>query len=203
MPVPVQKLLVRPNPWIEGCIDHLGRPAGRVHVDPQHGHVTYATFVGCKFVDVVETTPEQSIKVGKKEIPTAPARHDHRIAYSKEAVALPNTGYYRDALKRGDLFPEDEATARAAGIAKFIPADEALVAARKNAIAHFNANTGDDAHAEMHEMFGGGEPLWLATEDEQAATDKVAAKMPAASAKGAAPVSVTTTDKTTDPKGGV
>lgn len=200
MPVPVQKLLVRPNPWIEGCIDHLGRPAGRVHVDPQHGHVTYATFVGCKFVDVVETTPEQSIKVGKKEIPTAPARHDHRIAYSKEAVALPNTGYYRDALKRGDLFPEDEATARAAGIAKFVPPEDALKRARENAIAHFNANTGENAHAEMNELFQGGEPIWLADEAEQAAADKAVVK---AATKSATPAPAPSADKTIDPKGAV
>lgn len=214
MPVPVRRLLVRPNPWIEGCIDHFGRPAGRVAVDPHEHSPIPATFVGCKFVDIKETVPEQITKIGKREISTAPARHDHRIAYSKEDVSIPNTGYYRDALKRGDLFPADAKTARAVGIAKFVPPDEALKQARESAIEHFNANTGEDAHAEMHAEYEGGEPLWLATEADLAA-ESVASQANAtaeasaesapkkASAKSIAPPPLPAPDPTSDPKGGV
>jgi len=136
MPVPVSRLRVHPNPYIKETIDHLGRPAGRVKC----GHFEHAKtgLVGAKFVEVVETHAAQSFKVGKLSYVTAPARHDHRIAYSRVPVEIPNTGYYRDAIKRGDLFAADRKTWVASGGAAipFVEPAVALAKAKKEALDH-------------------------------------------------------------------
>jgi len=173
MPVPVTRLRVFPNPYIKETIDHLGRPAGRVKCD--HYEHSKTGLVGAKFAEVVETHPAQSYKVGKLNYTTAPARHDHRIAYSRVAVEIPNTGYYREAVKRGDLFAADKKTWVACGGAAltFVDPATALAKAKKETIEHFDASTGDGAHAEM----GGHEPLWFGG-DEPAAAAPVAPAEP-------------------------
>lgn len=197
MPIPVKYLNVRSNPWIVGCIDHLGRPAGRVHVDPHEHSPVPATFVGCRFAEVKEIEAAKTMKLGKREIETAPARHDHRIAYSKENVSIPNSGYYRDAIKRGDLLPADEKTARHCGIAKFVKPEEALEKCRTEAIKNFNDSTGEDAHAEM----GASEPLWLLTAEEQKSADDKAADAAKSVASSAAVTPPIAPPKPADPKG--
>jgi hypothetical protein len=70
---------------------------------------------------------------------------------------LPNTGYYRQAILCGDLIAADEKTLRAAGATGFVDPQKLLADARANAIAHFDASTGENAWVEM----GSQEPLWL------------------------------------------
>lgn len=177
MPIPQRQLLVLPNPWVVGCIDHLGRPAGRLPVDYYEHSQVPATFVGCRFAEVKEIEAAKFQRLGKIEVPFEPAHHDHRIIYSKEPVAIPNSAYYRDALKRGDLIAADARTAAAAGLSKFVKPEEALRAARAEAIGHFNASTGDNAHAEM----GAFEPLWEGELPAAAPTPAAATSAPAAS----------------------
>lgn len=189
MPIPIRQLLVLPNPWVVGCIDHLGRPAGRLPVDFYEHSQTPATFVGCRFAEVKEIAAAQIQKLGKREIEIAPARHDHRIAYSREPVSIPNSAYYRDAIKRGDLIAADERTARVSGLVKFVKPEEALAKAREEAIKHFNDHTAEDAHEEM----GACEPLWF--------DDEPTGGSPAAKTASSAPA--VATSKPTDSKGGV
>lgn len=170
MPVPVPRLRVHPNPFVGSdhdgsSIDHLGRPAGRLPCD-YHEH-SKTGWVGAKLTDLIETAPAQSFKIGKRSFDTAPARIEHRVAYSKIAVDIPNTAYYRDAIKRGDLFAADKKSWVASGGAAmtFVEPATALMKARANAIAFFNAATGDGAHAEM----GSSEALWFGDDGAVAA----------------------------------
>jgi hypothetical protein len=174
MPVPVSRLRVHQNPYIKETIDHLGRPAGRVKCD--HYEHAKTGLVGAKFVDVVETHAAQSFKVGALSYVTAPARHDHRIAYSRVPVEIPNTGYYRDAIKRGDLFAADRKTWVASGGAAltFVEPATALAKAKKEALEHFDASTGEGAHEEM----GSHEPLWFGGDEPAAAPAPVAPAEP-------------------------
>jgi hypothetical protein len=113
-------------------------------------------------VNVVETHPPQTFSVGKVVVETARARHDHRFAYSKAPVEVEPTQYYLRAIACGDLIAADPETARAAGV-KFKDPEKVLSEARQAAIEHFNATTGDDAHAAMQDIFDhDGEPIWVA-----------------------------------------
>jgi hypothetical protein len=166
MPVPVPRLRVHPNPFVGSdhdgsSIDHLGRPAGRVNCDYYEHSKT--GFVGAKLTDVVETHPAQSFKVGKKSFDAAPARHDHRVSYSRVSVEIPNTAYYRAAVKSGALFAADKKTWIACGgsAVTFVEPANALMKARAAAIELFNAATGEGAHQEM----GSNEPLWFGGDD--------------------------------------
>lgn len=157
MPIPVRTLSVLPNPWVERCIDHNGAPAAHLPIDSQDQSMAAAVFVGCKMVDTVETHATQYQRLGTKQIVISPARHYSRWAYSKAPVALPNTGYYRQAILCGDLIAADEKTLRAAGGVGFIDPQKVLADARENAIAHFDASTGEGAWVEM----GSQEPIWI------------------------------------------
>lgn len=185
MPIPIRTLKVHPNPYVGDTIDHLGRPAGRVKCDYYEHSKT--GFVGAVLTDFVEVSPAIEHKIDGRSFSVVPAQHDHRVAYSRVAVEIPNTAYYRDAIKRGDLFAADVKTFVAAGgaAAQFVDPAKALAAARDAEIARFNAATGDDAHAEM----GAFEPLWIGDEEpalKPAFTTKATgAAKTADSAKGA------------------
>lgn len=191
MPITVRELSVVPNPWIEDCIDKRGFPAGRVHVDHHEHSPIQGSFVGCKIVDVREIASAVVQKIGKKTIEISAAVNDHRVAYVRKPLNIPNTAYYRDAISRGELFAADMKTAKAAGLTKFVPVEEAMSAARKNAIAHFDARTEEDAFnqlAEMDESYPDHEPLWLKSDEELEAEAKAAkatadAPVPALSTK--------------------
>jgi len=169
MPIPVKNLRVFPNPYIHGGLDHLGRPAGRTPYDPQHKHAPKEIGVGAKLVEVVEIAEAPSFKLGKKTFVTGPARHDHRVAYSRDVIELPNTGYYRDAIVTGVLFAADVKTWVASGgaAATFVKPEEALAKAREREIVHFNAATGENAHEEM----GAFEPIWFGADDDSEPSD--------------------------------
>lgn len=184
MPVPVPRLRVHPNPFVGSdhdgsSIDHLGRPAGRLPCD-FHEH-SKTGWVGARLTDLVETAPAQSFKIGKRTFDTAPARVEHRVSYSKVSVDIPNTAYYRDAIKRGDLFAADKKSWVAAGGAAqaFVEPATALMKARANAIALFNAATGDGAHSDM----GAFEPLWFDGDDSDPTPPAAKSSAPTAPSK--------------------
>ncbi|HEY8624293.1 MAG TPA: hypothetical protein VIM74_10565, partial [Casimicrobiaceae bacterium] len=93
-----------------------------------------------------------------------------------------NTGYYRDAIKRGDLFAADRKTWVASGGAAitFVEPAVALAKAKKEALEHFDGSTGEGAHEEM----GGHGPIWFGG-DEPAAPVAPAAPVNASSAETA------------------
>jgi len=177
----LRTLRVHPNPYILGTVDHLGRPAGRVRCD-YYEHAKTG-FVGAQLTDFVEVQPAVEQRMGGRTFVHSQARHDHRVTYSKVAVEIPNTAYYRDAIKRGDLFAADKKTWVACGgaAASFVEPKEALAKAKAEAIEHFDAATGEDAHKEM----GAFEPIWIG--DEAPAAPAAAAKQkPADASKGSA-----------------
>lgn len=188
MPIPVSRLRVHPNPYVGSdhdgsSIDHLGRPAGRVPYDPYEDspRMPPDIGVGAKFANIRETHAAKSMRFGKRSVEHQAARFDHRIAYSKVAVELPNTGYYRDAVKSGHLFAADKKTWVASGGAAkdFVEPTVALAKAKADAIKHFDNATGEDAHKEM----GAHEPLWFGGDEPAAPTATTA--LPAAAASAA------------------
>jgi|SRR6478735_6135492 len=152
MPFPTKKLRVYPNPFT--YIDHFGRPAGRLPFDG-YEHSQTPGAVGASITDVVLTQSAMFMRVAGRDLEVNPPQHDHRITYSKDAVEIPNTAYYRDALKRLDLVAADKDTALEAGI-KFEDPSKVLAAYKAEAVAKFNAETAEDAYA----RFGSVEPLY-------------------------------------------
>ncbi len=152
MPFPTKKLKVHPNPWT--YIDHLGRPAGRLPFDGfEHSQSPGA--VGASITDVVQLQSAMVMRVAGRDLEVNPAQHDHRITYSKEAVEIPNTAYYRDAIKRLDLIAADSATAKECGL-KFEDPTKVLAKCKEEAVAKFNAEAAEDAYSRFDSV----EPLY-------------------------------------------
>lgn len=155
MPFPNKKLKVHPNPWV--FIDHLGRPAGRLPFDG-YEHSQSPGAVGATITDVKLVQSAMIMRVAGRDLEVNPAQHDHRITYSKEAVEIPNTAYYRDAIKRFDLVAADSATAQEAGV-KFEDPSSVLSKLKLEAVARFNAETAEDAYS----RFGAVEPIYVSS----------------------------------------
>jgi hypothetical protein len=155
MPFPSKKLKVHPNPWV--YIDHLGRPAGRLPFDGFE-HSQSPGSVGASITDVKQIQSAMVMRVAGRDLEVNPAQHDTRITYSKDAVEIPNTAYYRDALRRLDLVSADKETAQEAGL-KFEDPAKVLAKYKDEAIERFNAETAEDAYA----RFGAVEPLYTAS----------------------------------------
>jgi hypothetical protein len=164
MPVPTPKLKVYPNPWV--YIDHRGRPAGRLPPDP-HEDSPSAGPVGAALTEVVEIKKATQMRVAGVDMETSQAQHDHRFVYSKVPVSIPNTPYYRYAVKCGDLVAADSKTASLCGI-KFEDAEKVLAKAKADAVAKFDAETDQDAY----KLFGSVEPLYM--QDDAPVTKPVA-----------------------------
>src|SRR6478752_10448461 len=150
MPFLNKKLRVYPNPWT--YIDHLGRPAGRLPFDGFE-HSQSPGSVGASITDVTQVQSAMVMRVAGRDLEVNPAQHDHRITYAAGYVEIPNTAFYRDALKRLDLVAADKETASEAGI-KFEDPKKVLDSYKAEAIAKFNAETAEDAYA----RFGAVEP---------------------------------------------
>jgi hypothetical protein len=155
MPFPSKKLRVFPNPYT--YIDHLGRPAGRLPFDGFE-HSPSPGSVGAAITDVIKIQSAMMMRVAGQDLEISPAQHDTRITYSKEAVEIPKTHYYVDAIKRLDLVAADSGTAQEAGV-KFEDPAKVLAAYKAEAVARFNAETAEDAYA----RFGSVEPLYFQT----------------------------------------
>lgn len=155
MPFPNNKLKVHPNPWV--YIDHEGRPAGRLPFDVFE-HSPSPGAVGATITDVKLLQSAMTMRVAGLNLEVNPAQYDHRITYSKESVEIPNTAYYRDAIKRADLVAADEATAQVAGI-KFEEPSKVLSKLKDAAVSRFNAETAEDAYS----RFGSVEPIYISS----------------------------------------
>lgn len=177
MPLPTKKLRVFPNPWT--YIDHLGRPAGRLPPDGYEDSPS-ARAIGAEITDVFETQKAMMMRVAGVDMIVNPPQHDHRITYSKDAVEIPNTPYYRYAVKGLELVAADAETAAVCGV-KFEDPTKALARLRDTAIKAFNAETGEDAH----KKFGAIEPLYSEARVGNIPTVPVAASTsPAVADKG-------------------
>lgn len=152
MPFPNKQLRVFPNPWL--YIDHLGRPAGRLPFDGYEHSPSFGA-IGATLTDVKLMVPANIMRVAGTDMEVTQAAHDHRITYSKDAVSIPNTAYYRDALKRYDLVAADKETAKEAGL-KFEEPYIVLNRLKVEAVKKFNAETDEDAYS----RFGSVEPFF-------------------------------------------
>jgi hypothetical protein len=151
MPVRVATLSVFANPWT--YIDEHGRPMGVCMVDVNQ-HVAERRWVGARIgAEQVAKAVVQVVKGRSHE--TAPARHKLHIEYDTEPTSIPNTAYYRERIRTGDLFAADAQTATVAGLKAFQPVADAERAARTAAMAQFDAENGTGATLELN---GGTEP---------------------------------------------
>lgn len=166
MPFPTTKLKVLPNPWT--YIDHNGQPAGRLPFDG-YEHSPGPGAVGASITDVKLVQKAMVMRVAGADLEVNPAQHDHRITYSKDPVSIPNTKYYIDALRRGDLVAADKETALIAGL-KFEDPTKVLAVLKAAAVKAFDAETAENAYA----RFGSVEPLY--TESEVSTTPAPAAQ---------------------------
>jgi len=155
MPFPSKKIRVFPNPYT--YIDHLGRPAGRLPFDGFE-HSPSPGFVGASITNVVKIQSAMTMRVAGVDMEVNPAQHDIRITYSGEAVEIPPTKYYLDAIRRLDLVAADKETAQLAGI-KFEDPTKVMAAYRAEAVGRFDAETAEDAYS----RFGSVEPLYFPT----------------------------------------
>jgi hypothetical protein len=160
MPFPTAKLKVLPNPWT--YIDHAGQPAGRLPPDPYEDSPS-AGPVGARMTDVKEIQKAQMMRVAGVDMEVGSAQHTHRFVYAKDPVSIPNTPYYRNAVKCGDLIAADSKTAALCGL-KFEDPKSVLAKAKAAAIAKFDAETDEDAY----KQFGSVEPLYV--QDDAPAT---------------------------------
>lgn len=124
-------LTVYANPY--AALDHLGRPAGAVARDRIHDRPGY---VGAAVV----ATDVEALPKGHAGTPS----QDTRFEFEAGPIVLPNADYYRRAVRRGELFAGDEATAQACGVPLTQPAFS-LTQARDEAAAKWRAATGEDA----------------------------------------------------------
>ncbi len=84
-----------------------------------------------------------------REHQTKPARHKLHIEYATEAEEVPNTAYYRERVRNGELFAADAQTASISGLKAFVPVADAEAAARTEALKafEFSANIGGEEPA--------------------------------------------------------
>lgn len=136
MPLPIKTLSVLPNPW--AAIDHQGRPSGVVLCDPVE-HVPTRGDEPRRFVGA--TMAARMLR----EFPPGDPRsneQDTTWTFVTEPVALPNTGYYRERIRSGELIAADSKTSRVAGQKNFVPPATALADARTAAIANWERDVG-------------------------------------------------------------
>src|SRR5690242_46357 len=108
MPLRVPTLRVFANPWT--YIDEHGRPVGVCMVDVNHHVPDPSRFVGAR--RVAELLEKERVEVVKgREHTTKAARHKLHIEYATEAEEVPNTAYYRERIRGGELFAADAQTA--------------------------------------------------------------------------------------------
>lgn len=134
------RLRVYANP--HSHLDHKGRPAGAVMLDPvQHApyadsnsnHPTEPTWEPRQYVGA--RIDEKRTKITKVHVSHLnDVEQETVFAFSEEVVVLPDTQYYRERLRDGDLLCADEATARECGL-PFVPISEARAKSKAAALA--------------------------------------------------------------------
>lgn len=137
MPKP-RMLRVWPNPF--SAIDHEGRPAGVVSLEPVGDGITVfddRRFVGCVLKSKVT-----------KKVPRGSAQQNEQdtwFEYDKEPTTVPLTPYYVRAVRTGELVCADEASAQKAGV-KFADPAKFLAAARDGAVKHIEEVVSHESH---------------------------------------------------------
>jgi hypothetical protein len=105
---------VYPNPYVH--LDHEGRPAGACPADPAHQPDRRA-WVGAT-LDREKTVMTDEPAPGERRSPTQVTV----FAFRAEVVELPDTPYYLDRIRDGELFAADARTASMVGIPFVDPA---------------------------------------------------------------------------------
>jgi hypothetical protein len=142
-PKPPRKLVVYANPYFQ--LDHNGMPCGAVREtsDPR-----IRRWVGAKLC--VRVNASQMVK-GVDEV----SDQDNWFEFSGAPVTIDDTRDHRAALKAGHLFPADAHTARRGSYADkkldAMPLEQALDAARKEAVAKWMAHYGEEPAFIAHE----------------------------------------------------
>ena len=214
-------LSVIANPF--AALDHEGRPAGVVLLDPvEHHpygeHTTDAVtgqpryeprrYVGAE----IDAEATQVVRRAGAQGLGSSAQFDLQDTvwkFSAEPQTVPQTHYYLDRLRDGELFAADPATARLAG-KPFVEPKEALAGARAHALGlWFRARPHHDVpewatpadFADLHEDYSSddhkaahaeehGERMKVIAEAEAVLVKELATQMLAAAAKPAGPALV-------------
>lgn len=165
MPAP-KYLSVLPNP--HAFLDAEGAPAGAFPRDAADTGGA-ARYVGA----TVESTlldPGETITASRRTSANAktvavtamlrPAREKVVFHFdTKEPVFVPNTGYYRLGLQRGEIFPADDTSAAAAGVKDWKGLEDARERAKRVAI-------------DWHVAERGEAPPWAADDRRETAQDE-------------------------------
>lgn len=128
------------NPFAH--LDHEGLPAGALPFEPSH-HGGARRWVGAT-IDTAKTRIIQpaagssaaAVLRGRKINYAPPPAQRTVFAHDLSPQTVPDSAYYRQAIRCGDLIAADTATASAVGV-EFIGADKGLSAARAAAIESF------------------------------------------------------------------
>jgi hypothetical protein len=124
-------LLVWPNPF--AALDHEGRPHGILQFEPEGDGVR--TFDDRRFVGAQLTAEILGTLPTSHPNETAQTIQRTTFVYADEPTPVRNTAYYTGAIRRGELFAADEASATEAGLGRFLDPGKALEAAREGARA--------------------------------------------------------------------
>lgn len=178
--MPKRTLLVYPNPF--HAIDHEGRPAGVLPLEPEGDGVT--TFDDRRFVGA--TLKAEILQ----KFPRGDARQSVQrttFDFSDEPVEVRNTPYYRMAIARGEILAADKASALECGIdSTYLEPAKVLLTARDEAIGLWKRMDHEDHDGvpESLSKFAFG-PMPEAVEARKKAADEAdkAAKEAAAKAK--------------------
>jgi len=109
-------LKVFPNPYKQ--LDHQGRPCSVLPYEPEGDGVT--TFDARRFVGArLQVTILKTFAPGDARQMV----QDNSFVFEDEAVDVPDTAYYRTAIRQGDLIAADKVTARKAGVVFTEPKD--------------------------------------------------------------------------------
>jgi hypothetical protein len=147
MPVRVATLSVFANPWT--YIDEHGRPTGVCPVDVNLHVADPGRLVGARRgAELLKKAPTETVKGRSLEVGFA--QHKLHIEYDATPTEVPNTPYYCERVRAGDLFAADAKSAAVAGVKDFVQVDQAERVARDRAIADFDAQNGPGACAELN-----------------------------------------------------
>jgi hypothetical protein len=171
------------NPYFQ--LDHNGMPCGAVRED---GDRRIRRWVGAKLC--VRINASQMIK-GVEEV----SDQDNWFEFSGAEVEIDDTRDHRAALRAGHLFPANQHTARRGSLGEqkleVLPLEQALEAARKEAVAKWQAAYGEEPEFVAYEKESGSLHAPPASKAEPKAEPKAAAQVAAppssarvASAKG-------------------
>lgn len=171
----IRKINVWPNPF--GHVDAEGRPCGLLPVEPV-GSVSNPSdslrFVGAQLrAKVLVKAPPGSRQQSVQ---------DTTVEYADEPTALHLTDYYRDALRRREIIPADEATAKLAKVpflepAKFfVTARAEKLTHQKDVLLHDDHEDDDEIHTPLESFHFGPMPEAVEARAKKAAEAKAAAK---------------------------